>query len=604
MKKAKKYLTIFTTLCFMTSAFWLHSQDLVAVNQSNSNSDPITKKADAPITPSETPSHYQGKDGHLYWQKQLPVFLFVSENPDGKDAKKLKSEANPEYTNPLYLDTEGVNYIRTRWAVDSEGNKIMPEREVMLEIYADGIAPITKIDLSAKKYSSKGVTYYGNSLETSLNSFDQMSGVKKINASIDNAAYETISGSFKIEEEGEHVIKYFATDNVGNSEVERSVSFVVDLSAPTTELAIDDEVVANILSPKDKLLFTSEDKLSGVKNIYYEFDELPKSRYTGPIYLKNVEEGMHRIVYYAEDHVGNIEASKDYRFFLDKTPAVVKYEVSKDLYEKDGSIYMSSRSSVTLNAEDNKAGVGEVYYALGKNKFQLYESPIPANDITGPNYLRFYGVDKVSNGNNMEFFQTYGKKMNFVVDNNGPEISHSFSGKKLQSRDTTFITSATKLSIKALDDISGVNTLNYSVNNGSSLKYDEPLGFDKEGLYTVEVSSNDQVNNSSSHSLLFVVDNTGPEITSIMGSEKVGTIDLDEEGKLDVYSKGVHIYLAATDKVIETQDIYFKLNEASKTRFVNPIVLNEKGINSIIVSAFDKLGNPTKEETEIKVFIK
>jgi hypothetical protein len=595
---------ITNTLILALFGFAAASQDLVAINDFKNETAAPQVKESAFEAPVHEASHFLDDEGKLYWQKKLPVYLFASSSPDGKDVKRLKSEHNPNYANPIYLDTEGVNYIRTRWAVDSEGNKILPEQEVMMEIYADGIAPKSTVNLSSLSFSDGQTTFYGKNLEATLNSKDRMSGIHHIYASIDNASYLPISNPFKIEKEGEHSIKYFAVDNVGNSEEEQTLDFTVDLTAPTTKLMVEGDRVAEVLSPKSKLVLESSDQLSGVKKVFYEFDDYAKSLYAGPIYLHNVSEGEHRIVYYAEDQVGNIEVTKEFNFFLDKTPAIVDFDIDKDKYENGGNLYTSAKSAVSFKAEDNKAGVDEIYYALGSSGFENYKAPLSTANLEGTQYLKFYGVDKVNNGANQGSFNTYGKKVNFIVDDTPPSISHQFIGKKLTLRDTTFVTSETTLSIMSNDKSSGVKSLNFSVNDAGSTSYETPFSLDKEGVYNLTVSATDNVNNSSDKNLLIVVDNTGPVITSVMGSNKIGSIDLDDEGSLEVYGKGLHVYLAATDEIIETQDIFYQLNEQVNTKYNTPIVLNDKGINTITVSAIDKLGNKSEENLTIKVFIK
>ena len=76
----------------------------------------------------------------LYWNKHLPVYLYLSPNPNGADAHLLKSESMPRYATPFYFDTEGRNFMRTRWAVDPDTKKaIVPQKEVLWEVYADGL---------------------------------------------------------------------------------------------------------------------------------------------------------------------------------------------------------------------------------------------------------------------------------------------------------------------------------------------------------------------------------------------------------------------------------------------------------------------------------
>ena len=61
----------------------------------------------------------------------------------------------------MYLDTEGINYIRSKWAVDpASGETITPKREVLMEMYADGLAPRTTLNFSgAPRYNDGSVSF-------------------------------------------------------------------------------------------------------------------------------------------------------------------------------------------------------------------------------------------------------------------------------------------------------------------------------------------------------------------------------------------------------------------------------------------------------------
>ena len=98
---------------------------------------------------SEPRQYYVSQEGRLYWPGDEPVYLFASQSADGSNPKQLQSESTPEYANPVYLDTEGVNYVRTKWAVNKETKKVVvPQQEVLFEIYNDGISPTTQHSLS------------------------------------------------------------------------------------------------------------------------------------------------------------------------------------------------------------------------------------------------------------------------------------------------------------------------------------------------------------------------------------------------------------------------------------------------------------------------
>ena len=135
--------------------------------------------AQEPTKPVFESVFYQN-NGKIYANKALPIYISISTNPDGSDPIVLDSPANPSDGSPMYFDTNGPNYIRSKWAVNPETKKVAsPKREVLFPVHADGIAPISAITFSgAPSYTSQGVDYYGKGLSYSLSSTDQISGVQ------------------------------------------------------------------------------------------------------------------------------------------------------------------------------------------------------------------------------------------------------------------------------------------------------------------------------------------------------------------------------------------------------------------------------------------
>ena len=71
------------------------------------------------------------KNDNTYIQKSLPIYLNFSTEPNGQNYT-LNSKVSKDYTNPMYLDTEGINYIRSKWAVDKNTKKtVSPQQETL-----------------------------------------------------------------------------------------------------------------------------------------------------------------------------------------------------------------------------------------------------------------------------------------------------------------------------------------------------------------------------------------------------------------------------------------------------------------------------------------
>ncbi len=557
----------------------------------------------------EKPNHkiksHTSEEGKLYWNKDLPLYIFVADNPEGNDVKKLESEDQPQYANPVFLDTEGVNWIRTKWAVDPETRQpVSPQMEVMFEIYRDGNAPKTTINFSgADKFVSGGTTYFGKGLNIQSQVYDKYSGVENTFYSANGSAYSVLNGEINVTHEGENTYKFYAVDNVGNAEETSAFNFTLDVTAPQISLEVDGDFSEDIVSPRSKINLTGKDNLSGVQSIYWTLDNGKENRYKSGISLSGMSEGTHTLTYRGVDNVGNDSDVTTYEFYLDKTAPDVQQIVEGNTVERNGKVYVSDKTRILFSATDNKAGVDKIFLRVDDGGLMMFEDFLELPAEQGQHKLVYYAVDKVNNDYQTIMESTKKSDEVIYVDVNAPELDYTLVGSQYNSRDTTFLTSETQISLTVTDEDSGVKRISYSIDGGEQLDYNEPFVISSEGVHTVVYYGEDEVGNAANESITFIVDNTGPNIESILSMEKIGKLSLDElSDDLEVYSKGVKLYLGATDNMIDTDKIYLTLND-EESAYNIPRELNKQGIISFRVRAVDKLGNESVSDLK-KIFIK
>jgi len=191
---------------------------------------------------------YHDADGNLYWNKELPVYIYLSTS-ESSEKIKLNSKISKNYTNPFYFDTEGMNTVRTPHAVDPKTKKMVsPLQDIIFEVYADGIAPATNSTFSpAPKYVKSGTIYYGKGLTVSLKSTDAVSGVEKTYYSINGEGYQAYSSDIAMNQEGNYSFKYYAADNVGNAENPSTRTYIVDLTSPQSNHSTSEPKLEDIL---------------------------------------------------------------------------------------------------------------------------------------------------------------------------------------------------------------------------------------------------------------------------------------------------------------------------------------------------------------------
>ncbi|MGL1888156.1 MAG: Ig-like domain-containing protein [Reichenbachiella sp.] len=557
--------------------------------------------------PKVDQNHHTDENGKLYWYGNKPVYIFLSDNPEGKNMTRLNSQIHAQYTNPLYLDTEGINYFRTNWAADSTLKQITPKTEVKFEIYRDSKAPTTTVTLSgATKYkNTDGVQYYGKGLSLAVKTYDRHSGVQKTFYSVDNSNFVAIAQDQQFTADKEYDIKIYSADNTGNVEGIQMFKFYVDTISPVSEYTVHNDRSGMIFSPRTYLELKSNDVASGINRIFYKIDGGTERTYGSKVSLTSLAEGDHTVTYYATDNVKNIETEKVIAFYLDRTSPTVVATIVGDQFQNRGRVFISTRTKVKLTATDNKSGVKTIKYSIDGSEMEGYYEPFPLDKSKGNHVVTYFATDKVNNKIEGKLEESNLSRSSLDIDMDPPEISYKFNGPQYESRDTFFVTSKAKMALIAVDVESGIKDVGYKVNNGNGVVYTEPVSFDKEGNYFIDFYGTDQVNNRNTKSFVFVVDNTGPEIHIKVSMEPIGTIALDEKGggTINVFSKGMKVYLSATDGTVDTDKIFYTFNDGAEVEYTKPIVLTQKGLMSYTLRAVDMLGNETITEPK-EVFIK
>ncbi|MDH3651319.1 MAG: hypothetical protein OEQ53_16650 [Saprospiraceae bacterium] len=540
---------------------------------------------------------YIGDDGTIYWNRSLPLYLRVSPNPEGHGVL-LKSQ-NPAYTNPLYLDTEGTNFIRTRYAVDKDSKKtVTPIKEVMMPIVADGTSPSSSIFFrNAKRSSSAGKQFFGPELVIHISSNDKLSGVELLMYSLDDTPLVDFTEDLNVDTEGDHSVSFYAVDRVGNKELTRTNAFVVDLSPPTVMNNIDVFEDANVISPRSKISFTATDALSGVHKVFYRFDDADYREYNGSeVKFTYLKDGEHFLEYYAVDKVGNETGIFRYDFYFDKTAPLTANDILGDRFIVKDKIYFSGRTKMKLTAVDNKIGVQEIRYSMDKGAFNVYDQPFYLPSISGVHRIRYYSVDRLANRPISS--ESYQHDISLVyLDLTGPDITHRVKGPSFQAAGVQYISPKTQLSLVGNDSESGLQYLTYSLDgNSAEERYDSAITLNTSGKHEIELFGYDNVNNRNvGHASVFV-DASPPVIYENFSTRAVG----NEDG-LPLYPPYVTVFLAATDDIVGNDRIYFTINGNTEKLYTKPIgQLKKNTAYMVSIRAIDKVGNESSKVVEFK----
>lgn len=207
------------------------------------------------------------------------------------------------YQDVIKVEGEGYHVILYQ-ASDEVGNVT---KQGSFEVFVDSSAPLSTLFYEGELYQKDGQIFVSPDNSYFITSKDGFSGVAKIYYRIDGGEVNAYEKSFKLEGEGEHTIGYYAVDNVGNVEEEKSLKVIVDATAPEVKIVPNPELIekegVKYAGKGYTFAVEANDTGCGVKKILVSIDGRPYVEYKTPISF--VTGGEHTIAAKAVDMVGN-----------------------------------------------------------------------------------------------------------------------------------------------------------------------------------------------------------------------------------------------------------------------------------------------------------
>lgn len=539
---------------------------------------------------NDTISHfYRDSTGQLFIAHGTHVYLFMGTSNDASKSIKLKGINNED--SPIHWSGHGPKHLTHL--------NVYLGRRVSFDLFSDAIPPQTNINFdSGKGFKKDNTIYLSGGCTIELSATDKDAGLKGIFYSLNEGANIKYFEPIVLKSEGEYKLNVFALDNVGNKEEEISKSIVVDNTPPLTQFSIDGDSYNDVVSGRSKFILTSVDAL-GVNQTLFSIDSGKVFPYTKPIQAATLTEGEHTISWYSVDVVDNTETKKTSTFFVDKTPPMVFEEVIGNTYMVAGKEYSSGRSQLKIAAVDNKAGIKEINYSLNNSEYKKYEKPVYLSDILGTVSVKSFALDNVNNRSQSDTqSETFSMP---TVDITGPQIFYGFSGAKITLRDTTWIGPKTKIIISSKDIGAGVNKMTYKMKGGEEQVYTAPFVVESEGYHEFGCTAYDNVDNVNLISFGFGVDSKAPSIFYHFSIDPIKWV-IDNGEKIPVYTKGVKLYLAATDNLSGIDKLTYANDQEKETLYKTPIESLKSGKTySMQIKAIDLLGNQSEVVVKFRI---
>lgn len=158
-----------------------------------------------------------------------------------------------------------------------------------------------------------------------------------------------------------------------------------------------------------------------------------------------------------------------------------------------------------------------------------------------------------------------------------------------------YINSRTAFELVTGDDLSGVDYIEYKINDGEYSRYTVPISLSKEGPATITYKATDKVGNKELAKVInLIVDNTAPSV-SVKASEPLFT-----NGNTQYSSPKNTYQILAEDKSSGVKQIVYSVDNEPKQDYKNePLKLEKPGFHVVNFYAIDNAGNVSQENSYI-----
>ncbi|MEU0410738.1 family 16 glycoside hydrolase [Streptomyces griseorubiginosus] len=251
-------------------------------------------------------------------------------------------------------------------------------------------------------------------------------------------------------------------------------------------------------------------------------------------------------------------------------------------------------ASVALTAADEAGGSGvdRIEYAIGDTgAWQPYTAPVVVDQV-GDHRVRYRAVDRAGN-------VSAEQSAAFTVvappsdDTTPPDTSATVTGER--NPDGTYTDMAT-VTVSASDTGSGVNTIEYALNDGSWQPYTMPVMVHQVGSHTVRYRATDKAGNvAAEKSVRFTVVAAAPQDTvpPVTGVTVDGTRNSD-----GAYVGNARVTVSATDEGGSgVAGVEYSIDAGPYLAYSAPVVVDRAGTHTLAYRATDKAGNTAAART-------
>lgn len=305
--------------------------------------------------PTTTPS-LAGTAGTNGWYTTVVVVTLAADDAlsgVGTTGYRVDSGDWQSYAAPFTIDVDGTHTVDFN-STDVAGHA---EATVSVVVKVDTLAPVTAADLSGTPIGG----WYTAAVTVTLTPSDATSGVASTEYQLDSTTWTAYTAPVAVSAEGAHTFAYRSTDNAGNVEPTNSATINVDMSGPSTMIALSGTSGANGWYTTTVIVtLSSTDGGSGVSSTWYRVDGGTLTEYSSGVPLTD---GTHTVEYNATDALNNAESVKSATVKIDTVAPTATLTPAPQ--SPDGMTgWYKSAVSITAAGADETSGIATREYRI------------------------------------------------------------------------------------------------------------------------------------------------------------------------------------------------------------------------------------------------
>lgn len=270
--------------------------------------------------------------------------------------------------------------------------------------------------------------------------------------------------------------------------------------------------------------------------------------------------------------------------------------------------YVNDKIQFELFGSDNIMQ-DKIFYKINNGDEQLYTGPFNLKD-EGSQVVYYYSLDKMGNREEQ-------RSLNVIVDRTAPEVIVTITAPFSRTDGKIYASDKFKYdyTISARDNISGVGSVAYAIEDGEYMEYLKPFSINSLKPVTISIAAEDRVGNLTKKYVTKVVDAAGNVLAEsiddieILVDDAPPVVEITPDREFfmketkKVASRDYKYSISATDADSGVHSIYYRINSRSEfILYTGPIQFSQNGLHKIEAIAKDNVGN-TSKATVLDVYV-